>query len=369
MHNRFQYCGHAVYKVLLLIPWIKRSTRRIHKSFSAWVLFLLLLNFLHSGYTCYTTRTPSAVYLGLKGSPLPVSHKKVRISEATVSVQQFLSKTRKLVWKRGELSISYQQQDHRKHLVSLTTGQWLACLICIPIDLCHRLYRQGIVLAVVYCCAVPLAQMFWGLCPSLDMTQLSTAPGELVVAPLADAVCIDYVYRLLLVPAVQPYHYLLAVLAINRTDPVSHSSVFLLMAVVIIPQHLFERLPARHPQHDSYGRPDRVIHRQSWYIVYPSTALIAMLLVIGGIEVNPGPIANITLIILMVMTLPAKRQRLEGNACVDCVNGVCFRLSISSLLLLFLQPMLSCAMTAHLQLSICPATLCWTSSMQMTCVS
>lgn len=38
------------------------------------------------------------------------------------------------------------------------------------------------------------------------------------------------------------------------------------------------------------------MHRQSWYRFYPSATLVAMLLVRGGVEINPGPFASIVLI-------------------------------------------------------------------------
>lgn len=319
MQSSLQYVGLAVYTVPLYILWISRSRRRIHQSFAAWVTFLLMINFLHSSYTCYTARSPSTVYLGLKDLPLPVSHQKVSISEATISVHQFLSQTRKLLFKRGELSTSYQQQPSPKQRISLTTGQWLACLICIPIDLCHALCHQITILAAICCCAMPVLQLLWRLCPSLSVDQLTSAPEQLVMSPLADAVCINYVYHMLLAPAISKHHFVLAALGINRIDPVGNWSVFLFMAVAIITD-LCQRFPVQQSKQDNHEQHDGQIRRQSWYRFYPSASLIAMLLVIGGIEINPGPVGNIAFIILMMMALPAKRPRTEpaGTTLVWC---------------------------------------------------
>lgn len=300
----------AVYSVPLHVQWIKRSRRRIHKSFSAWVIVLLMISFSYYRYTCYTARTPSVVYVGLKDLPLPLTAKTVSISEATVSVHQFLSQTRKLLLKRGELSTSYQRQPSPKEQISLTTGQWLACLICIPIDLCHALCHHLTIFAAICCCAMPVAQMLWGLCPSLDVEQLTSAPDQLVMAPLADAVCINYVYHMLLAPTVYKSHFLLAAVGINRMDPSTNWSVYPFMSVAIL-LDLIQRFPIRQSQHDHPEQHDGEIRRQSWYRFYPSASLIAMLLVIGGIEINPGPIGNITFIILMMMALPSKRPRTE----------------------------------------------------------
>ena len=310
LQTSLRYVVYAVYAVPLHVQWIKLSRRRIHKSFSAWVIVLLMINFSYCRYTCYTARNPSVVYIGLKDLPLPLIAKTVSISEATVTVHQFLSQTRKLLLKRGELSTSYQRQPSPKEQISLTTGQWLACLICIPIDLCHALCHHLTILAVICCCAMPVAHLLWRLCPSLGVNQLTSAPDQLVMAPLADAVCINYVYHMLLAPTVYKCHFLLAVVGINRMDPSTNWSVYPFMSIAIL-LDLFQRLPIRLSQHDHHEQHDREIRRQSCYRVYPSASLIAMLLVIGGIEINPGPIGNIVFIILMMMALPAKRPRTE----------------------------------------------------------
>ena len=311
MHTVLQYIELAVCTVPVHVQWIRRSKRRIHKSFAAGVMVLLMINFMHSRYICCTARTPSALSISLKNLPLPVSGRKVSISEATVSVQHFLSQTRKLLLKRGELSTSYQKQPSPKDRISLTTGQWLACLMCIPLDMCHALCHHITILGMICCSAMPLAQLLWRLCPNLGVEQLTSAPDKLVMAPLADAVCINYVYHMLLAPTVYKRHSLLAAVGISRMDPSSNWSVYPFMTVAII-LDLFQRLPTRHSEHDNPKHDVGEFGRQTWYRFYPSATLIAMLLVIGGIEVNPGPIGNIVFIIMMMMALPAKRPRTES---------------------------------------------------------
>ena len=323
MRTELHYLKSAVYTVPLHVQLINRSRRRFLKSFAAWVIILLMINFSYCRYTCWTAKTPSAVYIGLKDLPLPLTAKPVSISEAIVSVHQFLSQTRKLLLKRGELSTSYQRQPSPTERISLTSGQWLACLMCIPIDMCHALCHHLTILAVICCCAMPVAQLLWRLCPSLSVDQLTSAPEQLVMAPLADAVCINYVYHLLLAPTAYKRHFLLAVVGINRMDPSTNWSVYPFMSVAIVID-LFQRFHIRQSQHDSPEQHDREIRRQSWYRFYPSASLIAMLLVIGGIEINPGPIGNITFIILMMMALPAKRPRTEpaGTRLMWCAPKV-----------------------------------------------
>ena len=307
MQASLRYVVSAVYTVPLHVQWIKRSRRRIHKSFSAWVIVLLMINFSFCRYTCCTARNPSVVYVGLKDIPLPVTAKTISISEATVSVHQFLSQTTKLLLKKGELSTSYQRQPSPKEQISLSTGQ---CLICIPIDLCHALCRHLTILVVICCCAMPVAQLLWRLCSSLGMDQLTSAPDQLVMAPLADAMCINYVYHMLLAPTAYKCHFLLAAVGVNRMDPSTNWSVYPSMSIAIL-FVLFHRCPKRQSQHDHPQQHDGEICRQSWCRFYPSASLIAMLLVIGGIETNPGPIGSTTFIILMMMALPAKRPRPE----------------------------------------------------------
>ena len=81
---------------------------------------------------------------------------------------------------------------------------------------------------------MPVAQLLWRLCPSLGVEQLTSAPDQLVMAPLADAVCINYVYHMLLAPTVYKHHFLLAAVGINRTDPSSNWYVYPFMTVAII---------------------------------------------------------------------------------------------------------------------------------------
>ena len=130
------------------------------------------------------------------------------------------------------------------------------------------------------------------------------------MAPLADAICINYVYHMLLAPTVHKSHFVLAAVGINRMDPSTNWSVYPFMSVAII-SDLFQRFPIRQSQHDNPEQQDGEIRRQPWYRLYSSGSLIAMLLVIGGIEINPGPVGNITFIILMMMAMPAKRPRTE----------------------------------------------------------
>ena len=255
MQTGLQHLVSAVCTVPVHVQWIKRSRRRIHQSFAVWVIVLLMINFSYCRYTCYTARTPSIVYIGLRDSPLPLTAKTVSISEATVSVHQFLSQTRKLFLKRGELSTSYQRQPSPTERISFTTGQWLAWLICIPIDLCYALCHHLTILAVIFCCVMPVAQLLWRLCPSLGVDHLTSAPDQLVMAPLADAICINYVYHMLLAPTVHKSHFVLAAVGINRMDPSTNWSVYPFMSVAII-SDLFQRFPIRQSQHDNPEQQD-----------------------------------------------------------------------------------------------------------------
>ena len=87
------------------------------------------------------------------------------------------------------------------------------------------------VLAVISCCVAPVAQLVWGLLPRLGVTQLTNAPEQLVMSPLVDAVCIHYVYHILVASKVCEYHYWLAALSLLRLDPVNNYPVFLVMAM------------------------------------------------------------------------------------------------------------------------------------------
>ena len=312
IHGVRQATGRAMHAVIQLVPWIKKSRQRTRKSFASLVMFMLLVSFVQLSYTHFHSRKASAVYIGLKDPVLPVSHNRKQIAEATVSVHQFLNKTRKLIWRRGLLSTADHRAHQRKQVLSLTTGQWLAYLLCMPIDLLHALCHQIMVLAVISCCVAPVAQLAWGLCPRLGITQLTNAPEQLVMSPLADAVCIHYVYHILVASQVCEYHYWLAALGLLRLDPVNNYPVFLVMAMAIM-SDLAHQLPAKHPQQVISDHGVLVIRRQSWYRFYPSATLIAMLLVMGGVEINPGPFANIILIMMMMMALPTKRQRTEAQ--------------------------------------------------------
>ena len=241
-----------------------------------------------------------------------MSHNKKQIAEATVSVHQFLSKTRKLIWRRGLLSTANHRAHQRKQVLSLTTGQRLSYLLCVPIDLSQALCHQIMVLAVISCCAAPAAQLVRGLCPRLGITQLTNAPEQLVMSPLADAVCVHYVYHILVASRVCEYHYWLAALGLLRLDPVNNYPVFLVMTMAIM-SDLAHGLPAKHPQQVNSDHEVLVTRRQSWYRFYPSATLTAKLLVMGGVEINPGPFANIILIMMMMMALPTKRQRTEAQ--------------------------------------------------------
>ena len=81
---------------------------------------------------------------------------------------------------------------------------------------------------------------------------------------------------------------------------------------------LAHRLPAKPPQQINSDHGMLVIRRQSWYRFYPSATLIAMLLVMGGVEINPGPFVNIVFIIMMMLALPTKRQRTEAHGVHFC---------------------------------------------------
>ena len=131
------------------------------------------------------------------------------------------------------------------------------------------------------------------------------------MAPLADAVCVNYVYHMLLAPTVYKHQFLLAALGISKTDPSSNWSVYPFMTVAII-LDLFQRLPIRQSQHDNPKQHDEEFSRQTWYRFYPSATLMAMLLEIGGIEVNSGPIGSIVFILMMMMALPTTRPRTES---------------------------------------------------------
>ena len=170
-------------------------------------MFMLLVSFLQLSYTQIHARQASVVHIGLKDPVLPMSYNRKQIAEAIVSGHQFLSKTRKLIWRRGLLGTVDHRAQQRKQVLSRTTGQWLAYLLCVQMDLFHALCHQIMARAVTSCCVAPVAQLVWGLCSRLGVTQLTNAPEQLVMSPLADAVCIHYLYHILVASKVCEYNY------------------------------------------------------------------------------------------------------------------------------------------------------------------
>ncbi len=135
----------------------------------------------------------------------------------------------------------------------------------------------------------------------------------LILIPLADAVWVSYVFQLLLVPG-YAHQCMLAGAAMSRLH-LDSFSIMLFVALwainkLIAAESAFDKLDleekkaARKLAREFTGTPWLVpVH-----CMVPSASLIAILLVIGGVEVNPGPVTSIVFTLLMLVTMSGGKR-------------------------------------------------------------
>ncbi|DBA98909.1 TPA: hypothetical protein ACH3X1_014656 [Trebouxia sp. C0004] len=208
----------------------------------------------------------------------------------------------------------------------LTARQRRALVLSILIDSLQSLVQQTFAVSVLVCCTYLIAQLVWSACPTFGFSQLCTGPGYLLIIPLADAVWVSYVFQLLLAPS-YAYQSLLTMVAM-LTLHLDNVPIMLFVALWAINKLAAadsalnkldpeERKAARKLAMDCTGTP--------WLLpvhcMVPSAGLIAILLIIGGVEVNPGPFMSIVFTLLMLVTMPSgKRSWSEAEGMLFLAN-------------------------------------------------
>ncbi|DBA73482.1 TPA: Sentrin-specific protease 2, variant 2 [Trebouxia sp. C0004] len=253
--------------------------------------------------------------ISLKRSAVCQQKFAVDTAEATISVQQFLSHFRRLSLQKclhahTKGSLKLRQQ---RIWPMLTARQRRALVLSILIDSLQSLVQQTFAVSVLVCCTYPIAQLVWSACPTFGFSQLCTGPGYLLIIPLADAVWVSYVFQLLLAPS-YAYQSLLTMVAM-LTLHLDNVPIMLFVALWAINKLAAadsalnkldpeERKAARKLAMDCTGTP--------WLLpvhcMVPSAGLIAILLIIGGVEVNPGPFMSIVFTLLMLVTMPSGKR-------------------------------------------------------------
>ncbi len=195
----------------------------------------------------------------------------------------------------------------------------LVVVLSILIDFQRSLLHHTFCVSVLLSCTLPIPQLLWSACPAFGFSQLITAPGHLILVPLADAVWVSYVFQLLLMSG-YAHQCILAVAAMSSLH-LDSFSIMLFVALWAINKlvaaesaldklDLEEKKAARKLAREYTGTPWLVpVH-----CMVPSASLIAILLIIGGVEINPGPVTSVVFTLLMLATMSgAKRSWIEAE--------------------------------------------------------
>ena len=284
---------------------------------------------MHSCSTCSVQKAPAAeLRVGLRQLAVPQQRFAVQSAEATADVHKFLCKFHKLAKQRGHQPTQERtiDGDSSKSGLLLSARQKLAYLLAMLIVAVEAVCQQTMCIAAVLCCILPIAQLLWSACPMLGMSQPISNPDQRFCTPLADAVCFRYGTLLLLSPTQHKYYrmlqWALTLVAVVRVDMVSSFTILLVMALWAINYLVAEDSVTKNMEPDQREHVYKMAAQHfgvPWLLpvhhMLPSASLIAILLIIGGIEVNPGPVISFVLTLLMLVIMPTARQTMTEGAC------------------------------------------------------
>ncbi len=284
---------------------------------------------MHSCSTCSVQKAPAAeLSVGLRQLAVPQQRFAVQTTEATADVHKFLCKFHKLAKQRGcqPHTKAYHRWRQQQVWTVLSARQKLAYSLAMLIVAVEAVCQQTMCIAAVFCCVLPIAQLLWSACPVLGMSQLISNPDQRFFTPLADAVCFRYGALLLLSPTQHKYYrmlqWALTLVAVARIDMVSSFTILLVMALWAVNYLVAEDSVTKNMEPDEREHVYKMAAQHSgvpWLLpvhrMLPSASLIAILLIIGGVEVNPGPVISFVLTLLMLVTMPTARRTMTEGVC------------------------------------------------------
>ncbi|DBA98145.1 TPA: hypothetical protein ACH3X1_014764 [Trebouxia sp. C0004] len=160
------------------------------------------------------------------------------------------------------------------------------------------------------------------------MSQLISNPDQRFLTPLADAIRFRYGALLLLSPTQHKYYrvlqWALTLVSVARVDMVSSFTILLVMALWAVNYLVAADCAIKNMEPDEWKLVYNMAAQRSevpWLLpvhrMLPSASLIAILLIIVGIEVNPGPVISFVLTLLMLVTMPTAKRTLRGSGDPD----------------------------------------------------
>ena len=275
---------------------------------------------MHRCTTCLVQSRPAEHVCSFGELAVPQQRVVAQTAEAISDVHKFLCKFNKLGRQTGHSPHAKGHLKRRQQLIwpTLTTRQKLAHVLASVLDSMQSFCQQTTLIAAALCCALPFAQLLWSVRPTLGIDQLIYHPGQHFFTLLADAVCFRYVVQLLLSPTRHKYQWILATVAVVRSDLGSSITILSLMILwavnyLAVADCALKRMSSDERQlvHKLAAEHSRVPWLLPVHCMMPSARLIVILLIIGGIEINPGPVYSIVLTLLMLVTMPVAKRSLE----------------------------------------------------------
>lgn len=310
-----QYLARAWNTVITPATLISRSQRRKRQLWTVCVLFALWGSFILDCEThqpASPTAEPGAIASEAVIQQVPL-HRKC-CAEAVVSVHSFLKQfcsKLKQPWQQARLKGMLKLQ-HQCLWATLTTQQKLVILTASFINGIPSVLHLAITTTVF---VVSMHQLVWSALPALSITRIFFMPGELFFIPMADAAWVSYVSQILMTPGWHADQIAIAIAAATQLTPSISWSIMLVVAMWTIRNLLLAEAAL-----DKLNAEDREavqlisvnITGTPWVIpvhrMVPPAGLIAMLLIIAGIEVNPGPAFQAILTWLLLMTTAGRKR-------------------------------------------------------------
>ena len=309
--------GHSLITPATLIS---RSQRRKRQLWTVCILFSLWGSFILSCEAHHEAARTTAVR-GVGLGQQQTSPHRTSCAEAAVSVRSFLQKFCSRQKQPCQCFLIKGMLKSRQHCLwaTLTWQQQLVLSIAGLIHGMACLLRLAITTAVIMHSLLSTGQHVWCSLPALSIARLLLMPGELFFTPMADAVWVSYVAQMLLGPKLGPILHtvqlVVAVVVMTQLTPSLSWSIMLLVAMWTIRKFVLAKAALNKLDAEDREAVQKISVSMTgtpWVLpvhcMVPSAGLIAMLLIIAGIEVNPGPVfqAILTLLVLMA-TIGHKR--------------------------------------------------------------
>ena len=151
-------------------------------------------------------------------------------------------------------------------------------------------------------------------------------PGELFFTPLADAAWVSYVAHTLLGPKLHVEQTAVAVVVMTQLTPSVSWSIMLVAAMWTIRKLLLAKAAMNKLDlEDREGVQDIsvVVTGTPWvmpvHCMVQPAGLVATLLIIAGIEVNPGPAFQATLLVLMAIAGHKRHWHEAPEGAIACL--------------------------------------------------